>query len=123
MTSIQARARRITTCAIWVVAMIGLVASSAQASTYIGDLVFCDTDANGIYDPTDTAIDGVDVRIGGETDLGAKLNISINGVDELIHTSCSVDYVALAPAPLDGGTGCEKGDPSSLWFVESFEQK
>jgi hypothetical protein len=40
-------------------------------------------------------------------------------VEEVIHTSCSVPFVAGAPAPLDD----PKGDPSPNWFVESFTQK
>ena len=55
----------------------------------------------------------------GESELGAKTKIRINGVEQVIHTSCSTPYVAGAPAPLDD----PKGAPSSLWFVEAFRQK
>ena len=55
----------------------------------------------------------------GETDLGSKLTIWINGVAEVIHTSCSVPYASDAPAPLDN----PKGDPSPNWFVIDFTEK
>ncbi|MFV1873320.1 MAG: hypothetical protein ACMZ64_08385 [Oleiphilus sp.] len=59
--------------------------------------------------------------------LGSKTTISINGKEEIIHTSCSAIYVAGAAAPLDGNTpnpsGSEKGDPSPNWDVVNFRQK
>jgi hypothetical protein len=54
-----------------------------------------------------------------ENELGAKTKIRINGVEEVIHTSCSTPFVAGAPAPLDN----PKGAPSPNWFVESFRQR
>jgi len=60
-------------------------------------------------------------------ELGAKTTISINGVEEIIHTSCSAIYRANHPAPLDGNTpnppNSSKGDPSPNWFVVNFKQK
>jgi hypothetical protein len=61
----------------------------------------------------------IDATASGESELGAKTKIRINGVEEVIHTSCSTDFVAGAPAPLDN----PKGNPSPNWFVESFRQK
>lgn len=61
----------------------------------------------------------IDAIVSGESDLGAKTKIRINGVEEVIHTSCSAPFVAQQPAPLDD----PKGDPSATWFVESFRQK
>ena len=61
----------------------------------------------------------IDATASGETELGAKIKIRINGVEEVIHTSCSTPFVAGAPAPLDN----PKGAPSPNWFVESFRQK
>ena len=52
-------------------------------------------------------------------ELGSKTTILINGVEEVIHTSCSTPFIAGRPAPLDN----PKGDPSPNWFVESFRQK
>lgn len=54
-------------------------------------------------------------------ELGAKTEISINGVKEVIHTSCSTPFVSGEPAPLDGRD--IKGDPSPNWFVVDFRQK
>jgi hypothetical protein len=54
-------------------------------------------------------------------ELGAKTEISINGVKEVIHTSCSTPFVSGEPAPLDGKD--IKGDPSPNWRVVNFEQK
>ena len=61
----------------------------------------------------------IDGTAHGETDLGSKLTIWINGVAEVIHTSCSVPYASDAPAPLDNPTG----DPSPNWFVIDFTEK
>jgi hypothetical protein len=54
-----------------------------------------------------------------EAELGSKTKIRVNGVEEVIHTSCSTPYVAGQPAPLDN----PKGDPSPNWFVENFLDK
>jgi hypothetical protein len=54
-----------------------------------------------------------------ENELGAKTKISINDVEEVIHTSCSAPYVVGQPAPLDD----PKGDPSPNWLVEDFYGK
>ncbi|RLD02686.1 MAG: hypothetical protein DRI65_14415 [Chloroflexota bacterium] len=61
----------------------------------------------------------IDATAQGMVELGAKVKIRINGVEEVIHTSCSVDYESGFPAPLDK----PKGFPSSTWFVEDFTQK
>jgi hypothetical protein len=63
-----------------------------------------------------TGILTVDARPG---DLGAKMTITTDGVEEVIHTSCSAPYVAGQPAPLDN----PKGDPSDNWLVLSFVDK
>ena len=42
----------------------------------------------------------VDATASGESELGSKTSIRINGVEEVIHTSCSTPFVAGAPAPL-----------------------
>ena len=55
----------------------------------------------------------------GKQELGAKTTIYINGVEEVLHTSCSTTFAVPAPAPLDD----PKGNPSPNWFVLSFEQK
>jgi len=58
--------------------------------------------------------------------LGSKTTITINGVEEIIHTSCSAIYQAGQPAPLDANTpnppNSTKGDPSPNWFVVNFKQ-
>ena len=61
----------------------------------------------------------IDATASGKNDLGSKTKIFINGVDEVIHTSCSTPFLVGKPAPLDN----PKGDPSPNWFVEAFEQK
>ena len=40
-----------------------MAAASAQANKYVGDLVYCDVDANGIYDGSDYPLDDVEVRV------------------------------------------------------------
>ncbi len=67
----------------------------------------------------------VDAGIGQK--LGSATTITIDGKQEIIHTSCSAVYVAGVPAPLDSKTpypvNSEKGDPSPLWTVYNFRQK
>jgi len=63
----------------------------------------------------------IDATAHGQSELGAKVSIRINGVEEKIHTSCSTPFVSGQPAPLDG-RGI-KGDPSPNWFVVDFVQK
>lgn len=45
--------------------VLALLAFAVPASAYqfVGDLVYCDQDANGIYDGSDTKLDGVEVRV------------------------------------------------------------
>ncbi|MBW2280454.1 MAG: hypothetical protein JRG82_06890 [Deltaproteobacteria bacterium] len=61
----------------------------------------------------------IDATASGKTDLGSRTTISIAGVDEVIHTSCSTPFRSGFPAPLDS----PKGDPSGIWFVDDFMQK
>ncbi len=63
----------------------------------------------------------IDATVGGEEELGSKTIITFNGVDpdSGIHTSCSANFFAQQPAPLND----PKGDPSPNWFVEFFTQK
>ena len=61
----------------------------------------------------------VDGTAHGETDLGPKVKIFINGVEEEIHTSCSVPFMTDAPAPLNNPSG----EPSPNWFVVDFTEK
>lgn len=67
------------------------------------------------------------IDAGAGNKLGSKTTITINGAEEIIHTSCSAIYVAGQPAPLDGNTpnpkNSEKGDPSPNWQVVKFRQK
>ncbi len=52
-------------------------------------------------------------------DLGSKMKVFINGVEEEHHTSCSTAYIAGQPAPLNQ----PKGEPSPNWFIEGFVDK
>jgi hypothetical protein len=61
----------------------------------------------------------IDATAHGQTSLGSKTTILINGVAEVIHTSCSTPFVTGRPAPLDN----PKGQPSTLWFVVDFTQR
>ena len=61
----------------------------------------------------------IDGTTHGESSLGSKITISINGVEEKIHTSCSVPFASNQPAPLNN----PKGAPSSNWLVIDFTEK
>jgi len=61
----------------------------------------------------------IDGTAHGESSLGSKVTIYINGVSEKIHTSCSVPYASNSPAPLDS----PEGALSSNWLVVDFTQK
>lgn len=47
----------------WTLAAAFALALPASANQFVGDLVYCDEDANGIYDGTDHKLDGVEVRV------------------------------------------------------------
>jgi uncharacterized repeat protein (TIGR01451 family) len=70
---------------------------------------------------------GYTVDAGNGSKLGSQTTISVNGKQEIIHTSCSAIYVAGQPAPLDSKTptpaNSDKGDPSPSWHVVNFRQK
>ncbi len=53
----------------------------------------------------------------GQSSLGSKTTLTINGASEVIHTSCSTPFLTGAPAPLDS----PKGQPSTKWFVVDFK--
>ena len=75
---------------------------------------------NGVVlsDPAENGF-SIDGTAHGETDLGSKLKIFINGVEEELHTSCSVPFESDSPAPLNNPSGA----PSSNWFVVDFTEK
>lgn len=47
----------------WTLAALLALAAPASAYQFVGDLVYCDADANGVYDGADTRLDGVEVRV------------------------------------------------------------
>ncbi len=55
----------------------------------------------------------------GEDELGSKTTITLNGVEEVLHTSCSVPISVFEAAPLDD----PKGAPSPNWVVMGFTEK
>jgi len=61
----------------------------------------------------------IDGTAHGESSLGSKVSIYINGVLEKIHTSCSVPFASNQPAPLNDPAGA----PSPNWFVVDFTEK
>jgi hypothetical protein len=61
----------------------------------------------------------VDATAHGVPHLGWKVKVFINGVREVIHTSCSVPYETGKPAPLHH----PRGDPSPNWSVVSFTER
>jgi hypothetical protein len=61
----------------------------------------------------------IDGTAHGESSLGSKTSIYINGVLEKIHTSCSVPFATNQPAPLNN----PKGAPSPNWYVVDFTEK
>ncbi|HIL81599.1 MAG TPA: hypothetical protein EYG54_10125 [Myxococcales bacterium] len=61
----------------------------------------------------------IDGTTHGESSLGSKMTIYINGVPEKIHTSCSVPYASNTAAPLNS----PEGALSSNWLVVDFTQK
>jgi hypothetical protein len=68
--------------------------------------------------PTENGF-SIDATQHDNKDVGPHLKIFINGVEEKIHTSCSVPVETGKPAPLNN----PKGDPSSNWMVVDFTEK
>ena len=64
-------------------------------------------------------IDGTVHTKHGNDGLGATMSIFINGVEEVIHTSCSTPFLNQAPAPVNNPLGA----PSTNWFVVNFVDK
>ncbi len=88
---------------------------SSDPVSYVGvDLVGGATILTSLMENGST----IDATAHGENELGSKTRIFINGVEEVIHTSCSTPFRTSAPAPLDN----PKGDPSPHWFVIAFTQ-
>lgn len=94
-----------------------------EAKSFANDLVtYGPVDLIGGVTVLSTPVENgytIDGTAHGETDLGSKLKIRINGVEEEIHTSCSVPFATDAPAPLNNPSGA----PSPNWFVLDFTQK
>ncbi len=61
----------------------------------------------------------IDATAHGQTSLGSKTTLSINGAAEAIQTDCKKPFVVGQPAPKDD----KRGSPSTLWKVEAFNQK
>ncbi len=89
------------------VQIVGRSDATASYSVELNQNVTVLEDQNGF---------SIDATESGENDLGSKTSIFINGVEEVIHTSCSAPVVVGQPAPLDD----PKGDPSPNWLVEAF---
>ena len=94
-------------------ALAALVAAPASAINYVGDLVYCDQDADGIYDPTagDYGIDGVGVTITCAADGTACEPIEVvTGAPNLTDTALQFCGDALSFDPA--------GDLSGRYFAE-----
>ena len=61
----------------------------------------------------------IDGTAHGESSLGSKVTVTLDGEEEVIHTSCSVPFASDAPAPLHDPAG----EPSALWTVVDFTEK
>ena len=56
--------------ALATLAISGLATTQAEARRWVGDLVYCDQNANGSFDPGETPLDGVAVDVVCTDDLG-----------------------------------------------------
>lgn len=94
---------------------VTVVSKKGQTAEYIlPELISGVTELSKVEQADST----IDAHAAGETELGSKTSIFIDGVEEVIHTSCSAPFKADEPAPLDD----PKGDPSPNWFVVGFTQ-
>ena len=76
------------------------------------------TDGTVLSSPSENGF-SIDGTAHGESSLGSKTSIYINGVLEKIHTSCSVPFATNQPAPLNDPSGA----PSPNWYVVDFTEK
>jgi hypothetical protein len=93
-----------------------------------GNVVYTNVDLDSnVTILTQASQNGYTLDAGIGDKLGSKTTITLNGQDEIIHTSCSAIYFAGQPAPLDSNTpapaNSSKGDPSPNWTVVNFRQK
>ena len=73
-----------TRCAALAVAL--LASAPASAYQFVGDLVYCDKDANGIFDGTDYKLDGVQVRVTCR-DAGGTICFDSTATTGTVHPS------------------------------------
>lgn len=107
---------------------LGLLAAplSSAWATYIGDLVYCDQNANGIYEPEagDYGLDGVNVRVVCTAASGAvcsDLTTTTGGVDLSVDANdlASKCGVAGSSAPLTWNP-LDPADQQGRWVVDVF---
>jgi hypothetical protein len=64
------RALQTLGAAVAALAISGLATTQAEARRWVGDLVYCDANANGTFDPGEAPLDGVGVDVVCTDDLG-----------------------------------------------------
>jgi len=100
----------------WTLAATLALAAPASAVQYVGDLVYCDEDANGIYDGTDHKLDGVEVRVTCRDTAGVTCfdSTATTGALHPSVTPASFDAVCGAVAGYSAGAG----DLAGRYMVE-----
>lgn len=94
----------------------GLVAASpVAANQFVGDLVYCDVDANGVYDGADYKLNGVEVRVTC-SDANGLTCLDTTATTGALHPSVTPAAFDATCAPVAGyGAG---GDLSGRYLVE-----
>jgi len=93
-----------------------LASSPAFANQFVGDLVYCDKDANGIFDGADTKLDGVEVHVTCRDNTGATCfdSTATTGALHASVTPSQFDATCSSVA----GYSAVAGDLSGRYLVE-----
>jgi hypothetical protein len=94
----------------------GLIAASpVAANQFVGDLVYCDTDANGRYDGADYTLDGVQVRVTC-TDTAGTVCFDSVATTGALHPSVTPSVFDTACSSIAGYSAT--GDLAGRYLVE-----
>jgi hypothetical protein len=89
---------------------------AAHASNFVGDLVYCDVDANGVFDGADYELDGVEVRVTCRDQEGVTC-FDTTATTGVLHPSVDPAGLDILCGPV---TGISSSDLHGRYVVETL---